>query len=85
MYFFAVLDKIILCLLTNVSHSLTISDNQVYSNDEFDLRSDYSGERFRASFSCCHSYFDNVRQQTYANARKTFRNIGDKELYTGLV
>ena len=32
---------------TNVCHSLTVSNSQVYSNDEFDLWPVYSGERFR--------------------------------------
>ena len=36
--------------LTNVSHNLTVSNNQVYSNDEFDLWLIYSGERL--IYSC---------------------------------
>ena len=39
--------------LTNVSHSLTVSDSQVYSNVEFDLWPVYSGEQFRALWPSC--------------------------------
>ena len=34
--------------LTNVFYSLTVSNNQVYSNDELDRWPVYSGELFRA-------------------------------------
>ena len=39
--------------ITNVCHSLIVSNNQVYSYDEFDLWPVYSGERFRASWPFC--------------------------------
>ena len=41
-HFFAIYFKMI--SLANVYHSLTISNNQVYSDDEFDLWPVYSGE-----------------------------------------
>ena len=41
------------CSLTQDHHSLTVSNNQVYSNNEFDLWPVYSGERFRASWPSC--------------------------------
>ena len=34
-------------------HPLTLTNNQVYSNDVFDLWSVYSGERLRASGPSC--------------------------------
>ena len=48
--FFAASAKIILWPLTNV-YSLTVSNSQGYSNNEFDRRPVYSGERFRALIS----------------------------------
>ena len=36
-----------------VCHSLTVSNSQVYSNDEFDLWPVYSGEQFRLSWPSC--------------------------------
>ena len=39
--------------LITVSHSLTVSNNEVYSNDEFDLWPVYLHERFRASWPSC--------------------------------
>ena len=45
--------KIILQPLTNACHSLTVSNSQVYSNDEFALWLVYSGERFRAFRPSC--------------------------------
>ena len=38
-----------LTFITNVCHSLTVSNNQVYTDDEFDSWPVYSSERFRAS------------------------------------
>lgn len=43
--------EVILWPLTNVSNSLTISNNQVYSTNEFD-HWPVCGERFRASWTC---------------------------------
>ena len=40
--------------LNQYLHSLTVSNSQVYSNDEFDLWPVYSGERLRVFRpSCC--------------------------------
>ena len=36
-----------------MSHSLTVSISQVYSNDEFDLLLVYSGERLRSLWPSC--------------------------------
>ena len=37
--------------------TLTVSNSQVYSNDEFDIWPVYSGERFRAFRPSCFKFF----------------------------
>ena len=49
-------------LYLNVCHSLTVSNSQVYSNDEFDLWPVYSGERFRALRPACLGFNDPSKQ-----------------------
>ena len=44
--------------LTNAFHIFIVSNNQVYSNDEFGLWPVYSDERFWASWPSC--YMNNI-------------------------
>ena len=52
--------------LKPICHSLTVSNSQVYSNDEFDLWPVYSGERFRALRPSCLS-LERERNQNQRN------------------
>ena len=49
------------------SHSLTVLNNQVYSNNVFDLWTVYSGKRFRVSWPSCFIYLINIHCGVYFN------------------
>ena len=52
--FFALEVKIILWPLTSISHILTVSNQQICSDDQFDLWPFYVGARFRVSRPSCY-------------------------------